>query len=59
MMDMFIASLYYGATCFLSGMLFMLALSAPWASPDHTSCHAPDFERYRENLKTRRRGHGF
>ena len=25
----------------------------------HTTCHAPDFDRYRENLKSRRHGHGF
>ena len=25
----------------------------------HTTCHAPDMELYRENLKSRRRGHGF
>ncbi|MBP5531573.1 MAG: hypothetical protein J6Y54_06065 [Lentisphaeria bacterium] len=25
----------------------------------HTTCHAPDMELYRENLKSRRHGHGF
>ena len=59
MMSTVIASLYYGAICFLAGMLFASA----WRDreperefPDHT---APDMDLYRENFRSRRRGNGF
>jgi len=59
MMSTIIASLYYGAICFLAGMLFAVAW---WDQkperefPDHT---APDMDLYRETFRSRRRGHGF
>ena len=59
MMSTVIASFYYGAICFLAGMLFAIT----WRDreperffSDHT---APDMDLYRENFKSRRRGNGF
>ena len=59
MMSTVIASLYYGAMCFLSGVLFAFAWRGREPERELPDRTAPDMDLYRENLRSRRRGNGF